>query len=414
MTAFNFALLLFILFQRFQSTNGTGNFREQSDDVDVDHTEAQIMSGKRSSFSQTTSKVYHNHVFRESIAPGLSSRDDIVKVGRVSPDELHEIIFHIQESNIDELTRLVHDISDSKSLNYGKHLTREEVSKMTSNSISHDLTTKYLEKAGATILSETISGEYITASASIKLWESILDTEFFAYHQIEETHKIMNRVVRAERYSVPRQLDAHVEAVFNTVQMPFSIWAQPILEPFDEDVFGSIRANVASGFIDPAVLKAYYNINPDVGIAHSTQAIYATIGQYYSLSDLKQFQELFSLQPNAVAVDVGSHASDQVCRSNPRKCVEYNLDLQYLMAVSQVSPTYGLYTNLNSFANWLITVLSMEKIPLVISISYGANEREITKSEFDSFNFQALKLSAMGVTIVVATGGITNIQIFRK
>jgi subtilase family serine protease len=403
-----FNLILFISLQSIHSTDGVSNLRDQSDEIDLVHSEPLIEVAKMSGFSQTTSRTHQTHVFRESIASGLSNRNDIVKMGRVSPNEIHEIIFHIQGRNHDELTRVVHDVSDPESLNYGKYLTRKEISEMTSNSDSHDYITNYLESAGANVLSESISGEYITAAAPIKLWEEILDTEFFSYHQIENQHKITNRVVRADQYSVPKQLDKHIAAAFNTIQMPFSIWAQPILEPVEDDVMGSIRAHVASGFIDPAVLKAYYNIDSDVGNAGATQAVYETIGQYYSPADLRQFQDMFSLRPRAVDIDVGGHASDLICQTSPRRCVESNLDIQYIMAISQASPSYSFYTNLNSFASWLVTVSNMANIPLVISISYGANEAEVTQSEFDAFNFQAMKLSAMGVTIVVATGGIIN------
>jgi tripeptidyl-peptidase I len=403
-----FSLMIFISFHNFQSADGVSNLRDQSEEVDLAQDTPLIELVAMSGFTQTTSRAHQTHVFRGSVASGLSNRNDIVKLGRVSPDELHEIIFHIQGRNQDELTKLVHDISNPESLNYGKFLSRKELSAMTSNSDSHDYITNYLESTGATVLSETISGDYITAAAPIQLWEEILDTEFFSYYQIENQHKITNRVVRAEHYSVPKHLNEHIAAAFNTIQMPFSVWAQPIMEPVTDDVMSSIRAHVASGFIDPAVLKAYYNVDSDAGNAQATQAVYETIGQYYSPADLRQFQDLFSLRPNTVAVDVGGHVSDTLCRSSPRKCVESNLDIQYIMAISQDSPTYSLYTNLNSFASWLVTVSNLPNIPLVISISYGANEAEVTQSEFDAFNFQAMKLSAMGVTLVVASGGITH------
>lgn len=399
---------LILLFISFQITDGVSSFRDQSDEIDVIQNESAIKGASTSGFSQTTSRAHQTHVFRESAASGLSNRDDIVKMGRVPPDELHEVIFHIQGRNHDKLTRVVHDISDPESPNYGKFLSRKEMSEMTSNSDSHEFITNYLEIAGATVLSASVSGDYITAAAPIQLWEEMLNTEFFSYYQIENKHKITNKVVRAEHYSIPKLLNEHIAAAFNTIQMPFSIWAQPILEAVTDDVVSSIRAHVASGFIDPAVLKAYYNIDSDVGSARATQAVYETIGQYYSPADLKQFQELFFLEPRTVDIDVGGHVSDTVCKSSPRKCIESNLDIQYIMAMSQTSPTYSLYTNLNSFASWLVTVSNMPNIPLVISISYGANEAEVSQSEFDAFNVQAMKLSAMGVTIVVASGGINR------
>ena len=344
-----------------------------------------------------------SHVFRESVV-GLSNRQDIIKMLRGPESHMHEIIFRIKGKNDDILLEILHDISNPHSKNYGKHMTSEEITKLTSNELSHDHVIKYLKSEGVTIVSETISKEYVTATAQLGLWEKLLNTHFNVYHHVHESSDLVNMVVRSESYSVPSQLDKHVTSVFNTIQMPFSIWSQPIIVPIDEDK-GSIRANFRSGFVNPAVLKAFYRIQNDCGNSASTQAVFATIGQYYSPADLRRFQELHSLFPQKVAFEIGGQVSDSACISTPNKCAESNLDLQYLMGISQRSPTTIWYTNLNSFANWLITVADIPSPPKVISISYGANEDEISRSEFESFNSQAIRLAVMGVTIVVASGG---------
>lgn len=73
------------------------------------------------------------------------------------------------------------------------------------------------------------------------------------------------------------------------------------------------------------------------------------------------------------------------------------------MAVSQ-SPTYYMYTDLDYFSSWLITVAAMKHPPLVISISYSIYEMYVTNSELDAFNVQAIKLGVMGVTLITAAG----------
>ena len=366
--------------------------------------------GKSSTLDGDSKARKQTHVFRENVA-GLSNRQDIIKMQRGPESHMHEVIFRIKGENDEKLSEILHDVSNPHSKNYGKHMTSEEITELTSNKLSHDHVIKYLKAAGATIVSETISKEYVTAAAPIGLWEKLLDTHFNVYHHVHESSNIVNMVVRSESYSVPFQLDKHVTSVFNTIQMPFSIWSQPIIVPIDDDKSG-IRANFRSGFVNPAVLKAFYRINNDVGNSASTQAVFATIGQYYSPADLQRFQELFSLIPQKVAVEIGGQVSDSACISTPNKCAESNLDLQYLMGISQRSPTTIWYTNLNSFANWLITVADMANPPKVISISYGANEDEISRSEFESFNSQAIRLAVMGVTIVVASGG--DLLIFAK
>lgn len=48
--------------------------------------------------------------------------------------------------------------------------------------------------------------------------------------------------------------------------------------------------------------------------------------------DLSNFQELFDLPSQKVAVSIGSHRSDAKCLSSKgESCAEANLDVQYIM-----------------------------------------------------------------------------------
>jgi tripeptidyl-peptidase-1 len=73
------------------------------------------------------------------------------------------------------------------------------------------------------------------------------------------------------------------------------------------------------------------------------------------------------------------------------------------MATSPGSPTTFWYTDAG-FAGWLVDVANTTDVPLVLSISFGRQEKTTSKSELNAFNTQAIKLGVMGVTIVVATG----------
>ena len=120
---------------------------------------------------------------------------------------------------MDELTRILHDVSNPESASYGYHLSKDEVNELTSNPEAHATVTSYLHANGVSVLSETLNGEYITANAPIAIWERLLNTIFYTFHQTHfdgDTHT----VVRAEEYSIPKELDAHVEGVMNTIEIP--------------------------------------------------------------------------------------------------------------------------------------------------------------------------------------------------
>jgi len=81
------------------------------------------------------------------------------------------------------------------------------------------------------------------------------------------------------------------------------------------------------------------------------------------------------------------------------------LDVQYLIGISQVTPTTYWYDGaVDSFLNWIQAVSSAENPPLVNSISYGATETAIPKSIANQFNTEAKKLGVLGVSIFVSSG----------
>jgi tripeptidyl-peptidase-1 len=150
--------------------------------------------------------------------------------------------------------------------------------------------------------------------------------------------------------------------------------------------------------------QAYYNIDSTVqGSSLSKQAIYSTIQQYFSPSDLTLFQNRFQIPLQAVSDIIGGHSDDAQCVQNTNNCAEANLDLQYIMSTSKVSPTTSWYSD-SDFTNFLVEVANTANLPLVFSISYGFDEGSAGSSYLNAFNTQAMKLGIRGVTIVAASG----------
>jgi tripeptidyl-peptidase-1 len=113
-------------------------------------------------------------------------RTDLLKRERVSYTHVHEVMFAVKLRNMDELTRILYDVSDPSSENYGKHKTSQEVKELTSNPTAITKICEYLKISGAEIVSESLDGEYIKARAPVRLWEEMFSTEFYAFHYIGE------------------------------------------------------------------------------------------------------------------------------------------------------------------------------------------------------------------------------------
>ena len=343
------------------------------------------------------------HLFKESV-PQISTRRDISRISRMRNDHLHEVVFVIHQKNMEELTEFLHDVSDPSSMNYGKHMRREEVASLTRNQEARDAVVSFLHTNGASLVSETLGSEYITASAPVILWERLLDCKFYMYRQMDGK-RVVNTLVRAESYSIPAILGQHVDSVFNTIQMPYRQSASEIVYPrYVEQSMEKMNLESNGKYISPSALKSYYDLGTIAGSNSSTQAIYASYEQNFSPADLLKFQSTSGTTKQSIKTVIGDHSSSSVCTTTPELCVTANLHVQYLLAISPDSPTTFWYTDNDGFSSWLVKVANTKDPPLVLTISYYIEEPYVSGSELDAFNIQAIKLGAMGVTIVVPSG----------
>jgi tripeptidyl-peptidase I len=351
-----------------------------------------------------------SHVFMEGI-PKITSRVDLRKKKRVGRGYIHEVIFMIQPKNVDELMRTLDDVSDPKSVNYGQHLTRQEVTELTANPDSRDAILAYLAFKNVTAVEETLNGDYITASAPISTWENMFNNKFFMFQQTQVTGDV-SVLVRAEKYSLPAVLSPHVMHVLRAVDIPLVTRKGDIVpEKFQkaslrklqqENLRKKFNAQSDLNVVTPQKIKDFYNVTDHVGSSQSTQALYASGGQNFSPKDLTKFQQEYGLLVQSPAT-VGGYTNDTLCVMDPSSCGESNIDVQYIMAASPVSPTTLWYFP-GDFTDWLIAVANTPNPPLVLSISYGSQEALVTSGDHDAFDIQAMKLGVMGVTIVVASG----------
>ena len=338
----------------------------------------------------------YSSVFQESM-PFLQTRDDVEKIVRVHNEIIHEVIFVIKQRNMKELSRILKDVSDPLSTNYGQHLSRREVSRMTSNPESLSVVSSFLEESGVRIKAVTLDGDFVTCEAPISVWESMLNTEFYSFRQ-KKLNGDYAHSIRAETYYLPAHLETHVASVLNTIEMPYNEWVGESVTGQSAD--GVLLASEKS-VMTPANLNLFYNMTGS-GSDESTQAIFAAVGQNVSPADLTQFQETNGLLVQSVDASFG-HNLNSVSLKNVDLSSKNNLDAQYIMAASQISPTTHWNTDIG-FNAWLVAVSESPKPPLVLIISYGSEEKYISKSLHDAFDVVALKLSVMGVTIFASSG----------
>lgn len=361
--------------------------------------------------SQKNYQSTETHIYKEGM-PLLSSRSDVVKRSDIHSDYAHELIFAVEQNNIDQLELALHDVSDPKSPNYGQHWSGEQVGAMTTNLKARDATVSYLESIGATITTESRYGEYITATAPISTWDKALNTRFFKFHQ-KQLNGDIKESIRAEAYSIPIELDSHVAFVLNTIEMPVMHTGKAQVYEVPPELTTALKggkshmrsSGYSYGYVLPHDLRKYYNFSTSHGSALSTQEAYATGGDWLNPVDLADFQSRDHIKLNQPALPgpFGRISANPVELGPNGYYGEGNLDIQYLIAMSPGSPTtYGY--NPSSPSNWMLTMTNMLVPPQVLSISYGLEEKYMTQSEYTRFNTEVIKLSLRGTTVVAASG----------
>lgn len=322
----------------------------------------------------------------------MVQRPDYVQSTKAEAMTFHEVIFAVKQRNLDILEKTFWEVSDPKNEKYGKFMTREQVADLTANPEGTKVIVDYLKGIdGIVSINPTLYGEYIRVKAPIHVWESIFKTSFYTFKHAEGTSPSVDRALS---YTLEDNIATFVDTVWNTVQLP------PIMK------YGAIHkeGSAVTGTITPATLNKYYGITSNTGNSKVSQSVFETIGQYYSPSDLAQFQKTYGLPNQPVAVDIGGFASDTQCTSNANNCAEANLDVQYMMAVSQVTPmTYYYDGASDSFTDWITSLANMQNPPLINSVSYGSTETSASYAT-KQWDTEAQKLGVQGVSIFVSSG----------
>ena len=246
-------------------------------------------------------------------------RSDFVKKERCPGEQMHQAIIAIKQLRIKELEDEVLKRSTPGSPTYQQWMTFEEVSKYKQNEVGSNAVIEWLKQNNIQIDSMTKNREYITVSAPISKWESLLSTEFHIYEDQKPAYN-NRQVARASTYTVPDSVSPHISTVLNIVQLPPTITRfgkkhnvekeVTVLRKRAPDSSSSRKLSTpytCTTCTDLALLNSFYDITSNIGSAAASQSVFETDSESYSQSDLTDFQESFDItvQP---ALDIGKHS----------------------------------------------------------------------------------------------------------
>jgi tripeptidyl-peptidase-1 len=366
-------------------------------------------------------------VIREQLNPDHALLQRYRRLHRAHPSITHTVKVATKLNNLDTLEEVFHRVSDPSHEDYGKHWTKEEIGHLIKNEVASSAIIAYFEGEGCTVKGRSLLDEILLIEGRVEVWERILSTEFFEFEEIQEVSaqseisgdRETSTIIRATEYSLPSSLDAHIMSIFDVVDIPLKIAdvtsESQILPEVLGDVIHSLSSTTrtVSGYVTPALLTQQYRIRSNVGSTKTSQGIYMPKGKTMSPTDLTSFQQAFTVPVQGItaASTTAGGVSNDACSttSTTSSCSDGNLVSQYLEAMAWYVPTTYFYnpndSEKNHYQDVVMYLTSLVNPPKVLVLpTINTYEADVSPTYILAFNYLAIQLGVMGVTLIVSAG----------
>ncbi|KAF7800219.1 hypothetical protein EIP86_011466 [Pleurotus ostreatoroseus] len=387
---------------------------------------------------------------------------------RADSDLVLPLRIGLVQPQLDDIERMLLDVSDPESPNYGNHWSAAKIattfraSPEAVNTVKEWLVTEGVHPSKIRL---TSAGNWIEANVTISEAEDLLKTEYYLYgHELSGTE----HVACGSAYHLPEHVSKHVDLVTPTLHFDVKVKrrssdpakrsltpsvkpGQPGFGPVVPKTTGTIKNIIdelenCDQHITPNCLRALYDfVYFPVATSKNSLGIVEYTPQSYIPGDLDMFFKNFSSsqvgqRPDLISIDGGQLVTDEFGFGVNG---ESDLDLQYSMALVGKSQPVTLYQTGDeeegaSFNNFLDALdgsfctfeggdspifdatypdpfnssISYEgpaacgtvKPAYVISTSYSYDEADLTPSYTARQCAEYAKLGLMGVTILYSSG----------
>ncbi|OQS02829.1 tripeptidyl-peptidase [Thraustotheca clavata] len=189
-----------------------------------------------------------------------------------------------------------------------------------------------------------------------------------------------------------------------------------INRPSSPKVFPMAMAKKSLSYdkVTPKFLRVLYDIPPPNELSvqdnRSTQSIASFYENSFNLTDLTDFYQDIGESLFGPIIARGNQINDELIPHS-----EASLDLQYISAMAPNATTYvwsmagrNPFSYIDEpFLEWANDVLDQDRPPLVHSISYSDNEKnlaEINPDYMHAFDKMLMKMALRGLTVLVSSG----------
>ncbi|PIL33245.1 hypothetical protein GSI_04695 [Ganoderma sinense ZZ0214-1] len=327
--------------------------------------------------------------------------------GSADPNQTLKLRLALVQGNVTELERRLYDVSTPSSANYGKHLSKTEAHQLAAPAQeSIDAVNSWLKENGITAQTTTTTGGWLSFEVPVSKANELFDADFSIFKHDDTGVE----AVRTLSYSIPAELQGHLDLVHPTVTFPNPNGHLPV---FKTPVKSKRQVDAScSSTIIPACLQSLYNIPSDAATQSSNQlAVTGFIEQYANQDDLAVFLKQYrtDMSSNTTftlqTLDGGSNSQTHI------PGFEANLDIQYTVGIATGVPTVFISVgdqyqdgDLDGFLDVINFLLDEDEPPYVLTTSYGQDEHTMSQKLAQNLCNAYAQLGTRGVSILFASG----------
>ncbi|KAM5542033.1 hypothetical protein V8D89_004343 [Ganoderma adspersum] len=330
-------------------------------------------------------------------SPPLATSNGFSRVCSADPNQTLKLRLALVQGNVSELERKLYDVSTPSSPNYGKHLSMSEASQLVAPAQeSVDVVNAWLKDNEIVAKTISPSGDWLSFEVPVGKANQLFDADFSVFKHDNTGVE----AVRALSYSIPAELQGHLDLVHPTVTFPsprsqFPVFQVPVRDTSSaQNSSGQAIPSSCSNRISPACLQAIYHIptEPATQPESNQLAVTGFLEQYVNEADLKD----------------PSQAGD-----------EANLDIQYTIGVATGVPTVFISVGpsndggVDDFLDVAHFLLSQNNPPNVLTTSYGIDEGDVSPKLARNLCNAYAQLGARSVTVLFTSGdgGVSGSQL---
>lgn len=324
--------------------------------------------------------------------------------GLVPAGDSVELTFAVRQRNLAELARVFQEVSDPDHVNYGRHMSFDEVNGLTA---PREQDVAAVEQAlaglGASAVQRTPFGAFLVAEVPVAAAERAFGGRFLRFR-----HEDGRAAVRCPGCGLPGRLSSAVDFALPLAQQ-LSRGGPARLRRSQGVSAERVNASFPDALVNtPSSLRKLYSVgNTEARAKNNKQAVTGFLEQYYTNVDLQAFFLAFYKRGlgRKVARKVGDGKSGLAG-------TEAELDVQYVMSMGgNVETEFWSFAGRapdnpqnEPFLKFMTTLANTSDAPLVISSSYGEDEDSVSQAYADRCNVEFQKAGVRGISLLFASG----------